>query len=103
MNKHSEHCGNLQGFDFASIVSVLPLGWCPHQTSYKQILGSNPKGAQEMLNNVKNLQIPEGLSFIDLVYYRELAVRTVEKTHKMDNVGSEAIKVKILDYLIKNY
>ncbi len=63
---------------------------------FRELFGVNEKGAQEILNNIENVKIPEGLTKTDLRAYRELINRIG------DPRGTQEFRAKILDYLIKN-
>jgi len=62
---------------------------------FRQLFGTNEKGAQEVLDNIKNIKVPEGLSKEAMQAYRELINRVG------DPRGTQAIRAKILDELLK--
>lgn len=62
---------------------------------FRQLFGTNEKGAQAVLDNIKNVKIPEGLSKEAMQAYRELINRVGVPR------GTQAIRAKILDELLK--
>jgi RHS repeat-associated protein len=62
---------------------------------FRQLFKVGPKGAQEVLSNIKNVKIPEGLTKEAMQAYRELINRVP------DPAGTQAIRAKILDELLK--
>ena len=61
----------------------------------RKLFGSNEKGAQAVLDNIKNVKIPEGLTKETMEAYRELINRVP------DTKGVQAMRAKILDALLK--
>lgn len=62
---------------------------------FRQLFGTNEKGAQAVLGNIKNVEAPEGLSKEAMQAYRELINRVG------DPRGTQVIRAKILDELLK--
>ena len=62
---------------------------------FRQLFGTNEKGAKAILDNIKNVKIPEGLSREAMQAYRELINRVG------DPRGTQAIRAEILDKLLK--
>jgi hypothetical protein len=61
----------------------------------RQLFGTNEKGAKSVLDNIKNVKLPEGLTKETMQAYRELINRVP------DSRGTQAIRAKILDQLLK--
>jgi hypothetical protein len=53
------------------------------------------EGAKEVLNNIANIKVPEGLSKEAMKAYRELINRVPDTT------GTQAVRAEILDFLLK--
>jgi hypothetical protein len=62
---------------------------------FRELFGTNKLGAEEVLKNIKNVKIPEGLTKEAMSAYRELINRVP------DPAGTQAVRAKILDYLLK--
>jgi RHS repeat-associated protein len=62
---------------------------------FRKLFGTGKEGAQTVLNNIKNVKAPEGLTKEAMQAYRELINRVP------DPAGTQAIRAKILDYLLK--
>jgi RHS repeat-associated protein len=62
---------------------------------FRKLFGTGKEGAQAVLNNVKNVKVPEGLTKEAMQAYRELINRVP------DPAGTQAIRAKILDHLLK--
>lgn len=62
---------------------------------FRTLFGSNEVGAKAVLDNIKNVKIPEGLTRESMQAYRELITRVG------DTRGTQAIRAKILDQLLK--
>ena len=60
----------------------------------RKLFGSNEKGAQSVLDNIDNIEVPKGLSTETLRAYRELINRV------SDPRGTQAVRAKILDYIL---
>jgi hypothetical protein len=61
----------------------------------RKLFGVGKAGAQNVLDNIKNVEIPNGLSKETLQAYRELINRVP------DPAGTQQIRAKILDELLK--
>ncbi|ATL49390.1 hypothetical protein COR50_20640 [Chitinophaga caeni] len=61
----------------------------------RQLFGTNEKGAQAVLENIKNVELPEGLTKETIQAYRELINRVPNPR------GTQAIRAQILDHLSK--
>lgn len=59
------------------------------------LFGANETGAKAVLDNIKNVKIPEGLTKETMETYRELINRVP------DSRGTQAIRAQILDKLLK--
>lgn len=64
-------------------------------TLFRKLFGTGKEGAQAVLNNIKNVKAPEGLTKEAMQAYRELIKRVP------DPAGTQAIRAKILDQLLK--
>ncbi len=62
---------------------------------FRQLFGTGKQGAESILNNIDKVKIPKGLSKEAMKAYRELIKRVPDPT------GTQAIRAKILDKLIK--
>lgn len=60
------------------------------------LLGKNEVGPQEVLNNIKNIKIPDGVTRETMQAYRELINRV------SDTRGTQAIRAKILIIYLSN-
>jgi RHS repeat-associated protein len=61
----------------------------------RQLFGRGAAGAQKVLDDIKNVQVPRGLSRETLQAYRELINRVP------DPAGTQEIRAKIIDQLLK--
>ena len=61
----------------------------------RELFGTNEAGAQKVLENIENVKIPNGLTKEAMQAYRELINRVP------DPRGTQAIRAKILDKLLK--
>ena len=66
----------------------------PNAPAFRDLFGTNEVGAQQVLDNIKNIKVPQGLSKEAMQAYRELIKRIP------DTRGTQAIRAKILDYLL---
>jgi len=62
---------------------------------FRKLFGTNKEGAQAVLNNIKNVKVPEGLTKEAMQAYRELINKVP------DPAGTQEIRAKNLDYLLK--
>ena len=62
---------------------------------FRALFGSNEVGAKAVLDNIKNVKIPNGLTKETMQAYRELINRVG------DTRGTQAIRSQILDHLLK--
>jgi len=67
----------------------------PNAKLFRELFGVNEKGAQLVLDNIKNVKIPEGLTKEAIEAYRDLINRVP------DPRGTQAIRAKILDAILE--
>lgn len=64
-------------------------------SAFRQLFGRGGAGAQEVLDNIENVKLPEGLTKDAMQAYRELIGRVPDPT------GAQAIRLQILNHLLK--